>query len=217
MLPLGLTLAGGQTLRLLCLGAHCDDIEIGCGGTVLRLLEAFPGASVRWVVFTGSPQRRAEAQASAQALLAMAGDARIELRSFRESFLPQAWGAVKEEFERIKAEFEPTLVLTHAGNDHHQDHRVVAELTWNTFRDHLVLEYEIPKYEGDIGNPNLFVPVTAAQAEAKVTTLMKCFASQRRRAWFDPATFLGLMRLRGVGCNAPSGYAEAFTVRKMVL
>lgn len=217
MFPLGLDLKGGQGLRLLCLGAHCDDIEIGCGATVLKLLESCPGAQVRWVVFTGSPVRQAETRAAAARLLSAAGDARVELLSHRESFLPQAWGAVKEEFERLKAEFAPTLILTHALKDSHQDHRVVAELTWNTFRDHLVLEYEIPKYEGDIGNPNLFVPVTGGQTETKVSTLMDCFTSQHSRAWFDPATFLGLMRLRGLGCNAPSGYAEAFTVRKMVL
>lgn len=217
MHSLCLDLKGGQPLRLLCLGAHCDDIEIGCGATVLKLLEECPGASVRWVVFTGSAQRQAEAKAAAAAILAAAGETRLDLLSFRESFLPQAWGAVKEEFERLKAEFTPTIILTHAHHDHHQDHRVVAELTWNTFRDHLVLEYEIPKYEGDIGNPNLFVPVGTSHAETKVATLMECFASQGSRAWFDPATFLGLMRLRGIGCNAPSGYAEAFTARKLVI
>ena len=124
---------------------------------------------------------------------------------------------MKEDFERIKAEFQPTLILTHTREDHHQDHRVVSELTWNTFRDHLVWEYEIPKYEGDLGNPNLFVPVSHTHAEAKVALLMRCFESQQKRAWFDPTTFLGLMRLRGVGCNAASGYAEAFTVRKAVI
>jgi Uncharacterized proteins, LmbE homologs len=206
-----------QQLRLLCLGAHCDDIEIGCGATILRLLAAWPGAQVRWVVFTGSATRQAEAKASAELFLAGADTRHVQLLSHRESFLPQAWGSVKEEFERIKATFSPTLVLTHAKTDHHQDHRVVSELTWNTFRDHLILEYEIPKYEGDLVNPNLFVPVEAAHAEAKVATVMECFASQHRRSWFDPATFLGLMRLRGIGSNAPSGYAEAFTVRKMVL
>jgi LmbE family N-acetylglucosaminyl deacetylase len=217
MQPLGLDLPPGQQLRLLCLGAHCDDIEIGCGATVLRLLDRFPNASVRWVVFTGSAPRQAEAKAAAARFLAAAGEARIELLSHRESFLPQAWGAVKESFERLKAEFAPTVILTHAVADHHQDHRVVAELTWNTFRNHLVLEYEIPKYEGDIGNPNLFVPIGRSQAEAKVAALMDCFPSQHGRHWFDPATFLGLMRLRGLGCNAPSGYAEAFTARKMVM
>jgi LmbE family N-acetylglucosaminyl deacetylase len=217
MLPL--TFDPGRALppRLLCLGAHCDDIEIGCGATILRLLDSWPGAQVRWVVFTGSPARQDEARAAAHIFLAKAGDARVELLSHRESFLPQAWGAVKEEFERIKTDFSPSLILTHARDDFHQDHRVVSELTWNTFRDHLVLEYEIPKYEGDLGNPNLFVPVDRSHAEAKVATLMSCFETQRKRNWFDPTTFLGLMRLRGVGCNAPSGYAEAFTGRKMVI
>ena len=214
MLPL---MFDPQPPRLLCLGAHCDDIEIGCGATILRLLESWPGASVRWVVFSGSALRQQEARAAAESLLAKAGERQIEMLSHRESYLPQCWAAVKEDFERIKAEFQPTLILTHTREDHHQDHRVVSELTWNTFRDHLVWEYEIPKYEGDLGNPNLFVPITRSQAEAKVAVLMRCFESQQKRSWFDPTTFLGLMRLRGVGCNAPSGYAEAFTVRKMVV
>lgn len=217
MLPLTFDGLRSQPPRILCLGAHCDDIEIGCGATMLRLLENWPGAQVRWVVFTGSPTRQEEARAAAGMFLAKAGERRIELLSHRESFLPQAWGAVKEEFERIKADFSPSLVFTHALTDHHQDHRILAELTWNTFRDHVVLEYEIPKYEGDIGNPNLFVPVGRSHAEAKVATLTSCFASQAGRNWFEPTTFLGLMRLRGVGCNAPSGYAEAFTARKLVL
>jgi LmbE family N-acetylglucosaminyl deacetylase len=217
MLPLTFDSARTQPPRLLCLGAHCDDIEIGCGATVLRLLETWPDANVRWVVFSGSPARQDEARAAADAFLAKAGERRIELLAHRESFLPQCWAAVKEDFERIKAEFQPTLILTHTRDDYHQDHRVVSELTWNTFRDHLVWEYEIPKYEGDLGNPNLFVPVTRTQAEAKVAVLMRCFDSQKKRSWFDPTTFLGLMRLRGVGCNAASGYAEAFTVRKVVV
>lgn len=215
MLPLHL--APAAPFRLLCLGAHCDDIEIGCGGTVLRLLEAIPGAMVRWVVFTGSAPRHAEARRGAEAMLTQAGQCRIELLSHRESFLPQAWGSVKEEFERIKLDFDPSLVLCHAREDVHQDHRLIAELAWNTFRDHLIWEYEIPKYESDMGHPNLFVPLSRAQAEAKVAVLTGCFESQRRRSWFDEETFRGLMRLRGIGCNAASGYAEAFTVRKMVV
>lgn len=215
MLPLHLDPT--RPFRLLCLGAHCDDIEIGCGGTMLRLLAAMPDSIVRWVVFTGSTQRQAEARRAAELLLAQSGQSRIELLSHRESFLPQAWGSVKEEFERIKQEFDPSLVLCHTREDVHQDHRLIAELAWNTFRDHLLWEYEIPKYEGDLGNPNLFVPLSRAQAESKVAVLTGCFESQRRRAWFDEGTFLGLMRLRGIGCNADSGFAEAFTVRKMVV
>jgi LmbE family N-acetylglucosaminyl deacetylase len=215
MLPLHLDRSA--PFRLLCLGAHCDDIEIGCGATVLRLLAAMPGAEIRWVVFTGSAGRHAEARRAAEMVLDGAGATRIELLSFRESFLPQAWGSVKQEFERIKLEFTPSLVLCHARGDVHQDHRLIAELAWNTFRDNLIWEYEIPKYESDFGHPNLFVPLTRAQAENKVAILMRSFASQRSRAWFDEKTFLGLMRLRGIGCNAPSGFAEAFTVRKMVV
>lgn len=216
MLPLLFDLARSHPFRLLCLGAHCDDIDIGCGAAVMRLAEAIPGLQVRWVVFTGSPQRQAEARAAATAFLTGV-EARVETLSFRESFLPQQWGAVKEEFERLKAEFNPSVVFTHFKHDHHQDHRIVAELTWNTFRDHLVCEYEIPKYEGDLGNPALFIPVSRAQAERKVDILLSCFGSQRGRAWFDRDTFLGLMRIRGVNCNAPSGFAEAFHLRKLVV
>lgn len=215
MLPLHLD--RNRPLRLLCLGAHCDDIEIGAGATILRVLETHPDTQVRWVVFTGSARRHEEARAAAQRFLSGAAESQVDLLSHRESFLPQCWGAVKEEFERIKLDFDPGLILTHARDDHHQDHRIVSELTWNTFRNHLIWEYEIPKYEGDLGNPNLFVPLGRGHAETKVALLRECFASQRARAWFDDDTFFGLMRLRGVGCNAASGYAEAFTVRKMVM
>jgi LmbE family N-acetylglucosaminyl deacetylase len=184
---------------------------------VRHLIAGDPRAEVRWVVFTGSPQRHAEARASAAALLAPAAQAEIQLHAFRESYLPQQWGGVKEEMQRIKVDFDPTLILTHRKEDHHQDHRLVAELTWNAFRDHLVLEYEIPKYEGDLGNPNLFVPVTREAAERKVDGLLRHFTSQKSRVWFEEASFLALMRLRGMGCNAPSGYAEAFHVRKLVM
>lgn len=217
MHPLVFDRIPGQGFRILCLGAHCDDIEIGCGGTVLRLLEAMPDAEVHWVVFTGSPQRQAEARASAAAFLERAGAAEIELHSYRESFLPQQWGAIKEEFERMKA-LRPALVLTHWTHDAHQDHRLIAELTWNTFRDQLIWEYEIPKYEGDLGEPNLFVPLPKSAAERKVAWLVRHFPSQQKaRGWFDEDTFFGLMRLRGVGCNAASGYAEAFHCRKVVV
>ncbi|MBI5165210.1 MAG: PIG-L family deacetylase [Magnetospirillum sp.] len=217
MLPLRVAPDPTRPFRLLCLGAHADDIEIGCGGTVLQLLETLPGVEVRWVVFTGTPTRHAEARASAELFLTRAAASRVDLLSFGESFLPQQWGAVKEAFEHLKADFPPSLILTHALGDAHQDHRTLAELTWNTFRDHLVWEYEIPKYDGDLGNPTLFVPLSAPQVETKVGALLRCFASQRQRAWFDEATFRGLMRLRGMACNAPSGYAEGFTVRKIVV
>ncbi|MEW5729519.1 MAG: PIG-L deacetylase family protein [Pseudomonadota bacterium] len=215
MHPLRFDTDGPEPFRVLCLGAHCDDIEIGCGATILRLAATVPNLEVRWVVFTGSPRRHEEARRSARLFLAGVRDHRVDLHSFRESFLPAQWGAVKEEFERIKAGFQPSLILTHAKDDAHQDHRTVAELTWNSFRDHPILEYEIPKYEGDLGNPNLLVPVDRDLAERKVAALLSCFESQRGRAWFDAGTFLGLMRLRGVACNAP--FAEGFLARKLVV
>lgn len=215
MHPLRLDAGDHGPLRVLCLGAHCDDIEIGCGATLLRLAGTVPDLEVRWVVFTGSPRRHEEARRSATLFLSGVRKRQIELHAFQESYLPAQWGAVKAEFERLKAAFRPALILTHARDDAHQDHRTVAELTWNTFRDHLILEYEIPKYEGDLGNPNLFVPVDRDLAERKVAALLSCFESQRGRAWFDEGTFLGLMRLRGVACNSP--FAEGFLARKVVV
>lgn len=204
-----------QPFRVLCLGAHCDDIEIGCGATMLRLAATVPNLRVRWVTFSGSARRQDEARRAADLFLAGVDERRVDLHGFRESFLPMQWGAVKEVFERIKADFQPSLVFTHLKTDAHQDHRVVSELTWNTFRDHLILEYEIPKYEGDLDNPNLFVPVDRIQAERKVAAVLSCFQSQHGRPWFDESTFLGLLRLRGVACNA--GFAEGFHARKMVV
>lgn len=214
MLALGLDVQ--RPLSILCLGAHCDDIEIGCAGAVMTILAVRP-AAVHWVVFSGDAVRRAEAVASATAILAGAAARRIEVHDFRESFFPGQAVDIKETFERLKAECAPDVVFTHCKDDHHQDHRVIAELTWNTFRNHLVLEYEIPKYEGDLGNPNVFVPVSRAVAERKVDGLLSCFPSQRRRSWFTAETFMALLRLRGVNANAPSGLAEGFHCRKLVL
>lgn len=207
----------GRSLSLLCLGAHSDDIEIGCGGTVLRLLDEHPGASVHWVVFAASPERAREARASAGAFLAGAGAATVQVHDFRDAYLPQQAGEVKDAFEKLKLECSPDLVLTHAGADAHQDHRLVSELTWNTFRDQLVLEYEIPKYDGDLGRPNVYVPLTSAQVERKLEALLAHFASQRDRRWFDPDLFRGLMRVRGMECNAAERHAEAFHARKIRL
>lgn len=217
MLRLTPDLPAGRPLRLLCLGAHCDDIEIGCGGTVLRLLAEHPGTEVRWVVFASRPEREREARACAQALLAGAGEAAVEVHGFRDAYLPQSSGEVKDTFEKLKLECSPDLVLTHHGGDGHQDHRLVSELTWNTFRDHLVLEYEIPKYDGDLGRPNVYVPLTHAQVEGKVEALLEHFASQRGKRWFDAELFRGLMRVRGMECNAPERHAEAFYARKVTL
>ncbi|HEX7148891.1 MAG TPA: PIG-L deacetylase family protein [Actinomycetota bacterium] len=217
MLGLSLARPDGAPPRLLAVGAHADDIEIGCGATILRLVAEHPGLSVDWLVLSGHGDRAGEAADSAAAFLAGAGTTRVMVEGFRDGFFPYDGGAVKERFERLKAEVAPDLVLTHRLEDRHQDHRLVAELTWNTFRDHLILEYEIPKYEGDLGRPNLYVPVGQEHGERKVELLRKCFPSQAGRSWFSDDTFWATLRLRGIECNAPGRYAEAFQARKLVL
>jgi LmbE family N-acetylglucosaminyl deacetylase len=206
-----------EPLRILCLGAHSDDIEIGCGGTILRLLAEHPGSSVHWVVFSATSDRELEARASAGDFLRDAGDSTVLVRGFRESFFPAVWVEIKEFFEKVRRSVEPNVVFCHHRADMHQDHRTIAELTWNTFRNHLVLEYEIPKFEGDLGSPNLFVPLTRAVADRKVELLLKHFASQAQRSWFRADTFHGLMSIRGVECVAAEGRAEAFHARKLVI
>jgi LmbE family N-acetylglucosaminyl deacetylase len=207
----------GAPLSLLCLGAHCDDIEIGCGGTILSLLAERPGSRVDWVVFASTPEREKEARASAADFLAGAQEANVVVRAFRESYFPYVAAEIKDFFETLKRSTQPDVVFTHRTDDVHQDHRLVAELTWNTFRNHLVLQYEIPKYEGDLGQPNLFVPLTLGTAERKVELIRRHFASQVMRSWFRADTFHGLMSVRAVECNAPEGRAEAFYARKLVV
>ena len=206
--------APDRDLRVLALGCHSDDIEIGAGGTLLALRDSRERLDVRWVVLSANGDRREEAEAGARGLL---GDESltIELHAFRDGYFPYEGGRVKDVFEGLK-DFEPDLVLTHHRHDLHQDHRLVCELTWNTFRDHLVLEYEIPKYDGDLGHPNVFVPITETQGRRKVELLQQHFASQRDKHWFTEDLFLGLMRLRGSECRSPTGYAEAFHGRKLV-
>jgi LmbE family N-acetylglucosaminyl deacetylase len=216
MLPLTFGRTGAP-LRLLCLGAHCDDIEIGAGGTILRLLAEHPGSQVDWVVLSSNPEREKEARAAAADFLAGAGAARVRVEAFRESFFPYQGAAIKDFFEEVKATVSPDLVLTHHRRDEHQDHRLVAELTWNTFRNHLIAEYEIPKYEGDLGHPSLFVPLSSQLAARKVELIVRHFPSQAGRSWFRPETFQAVMSLRGVECSAPDGLAEAFHCRKIVL
>jgi LmbE family N-acetylglucosaminyl deacetylase len=207
----------GTARNLLVLGAHCDDIEIGAGGTILRLAAEGKLASVTWAVMTSTPQREAEARASAAAFLEGVAETRVEVASFRDGFLPYSGYEVKEHFEWLKGEVRPDLVLTHRRADAHQDHRLVAELTWNTWRDHLVLEYEIPKWEGDLGAPNLFVPLDRELCERKVKLLHEHFPSQAGRRWFTADTFMSVMRLRGLECNSPSDHAEGLYVRKAIL
>ena len=211
MLPLQLPAAP----RVLCLGAHCDDIDIGAGGTLLRLREEHPGAEVTWVIFSSSPERAAEARASAGRFLGEGAEVRTE--AFRDGFLPYEGAAVKEAFERLKDLPNPDLILTHWGDDAHQDHRQVWELTRNTFRDHLILEYEVPKWDGDMGQPNLYVSLTRAQVERKIEYLADSYPTQSGKDWFDPDLFRGLMRLRGMEARAPEKHAEAFYARKLSL
>lgn len=204
--------------RVLAIGCHADDIEIGCGGTILTLLERNPELEVTWLVLSADGERAREAQASAAAFLAAAKrPPRIVLERFHDSFFPYEGGEVKAAFERLKPTVAPQVVFTHAGTDLHQDHRLVAELTWNTFRSHLILEFEIPKYDADLGSPNVFVPLAPAAVDRKIELLLETFATQRSKHWFADEVFRGLMRLRGMESASPTGYAEAFRCRKLQL
>ncbi len=217
MLPVTLGSEPGRPLSILCLGAHSDDVEIGVGGTLLRLLSERPDSHVRWVVFSADDRREAEARGSAEDFLADAGTSEVVVHRFRESFFPYVGVELKEAFEALKGGPTPDLVFTHRRDDEHQDHQTVAKLTWNTWRDHVIAEYEIPKYEGDLGHPNVFVPLDEAVVDRKVDLLMKHFGTQRSKRWFRPETFRAMMALRGVECAAESGWAEAVHVRKLVL
>lgn len=216
MMPLLVPQPKGRPLRVLALGAHADDLEIGCGATMLRLLAEHPGTQVDWVVCAAAGGRADEARTSAQAFCADAGTLRVTVHDLPESYLPAAWADLKARMQALEAT-EPDLVLTHHRADRHQDHRTVAELTWNSFRRHLVLEYEIPKYEGDLGHPNLFVAFDEALARRKVELLVEQFPSQAARPWFDPEVFFGLMRLRGSECGAAGRFAEAFHAPKVTV
>ncbi|QZZ22107.1 PIG-L family deacetylase [Leptothermofonsia sichuanensis E412] len=208
---------GKEPLRqVLCVGAHSDDIEIGCGGTVLKLMDAVPDLSIYWVVLSGSGDRRAEALASANAFLHSASHKTILVEDFKDTFFPYIGAEIKEYFRWLGKEVSPDLILTHYRQDLHQDHRLVSELTWNTFRNHLILEYEIPKYDGDIGNPNCFVHLSEEICNRKIDYLFEHFGSQSNKSWFCPELFRSTLRLRGMESNSPSKYAEAFYCRKMV-
>jgi LmbE family N-acetylglucosaminyl deacetylase len=203
-------------VKILCLGAHSDDIEIGCGGTMLRLLSSGLPAEVCWVVFSANEKRALEARNSAEQFLQKAKQKKIIVNDFRDGFFPFDGAKIKDFFESLK-KVSPGLIFTHNRHDAHQDHRLIADLTLNTFRDHMILEYEIPKYDGDMGQPNMFVPLDADIYQAKVNNIIEAFHTQRGKRWFEKETFLSLMRLRGMECNAESGYAEAFYSRKLVL
>jgi len=203
-------------LNLLVMGAHSDDIEIGCGGTILRLASEGLLSSVRWVVLSATGEREAEARKGAQAFLADVDHVEVILAGFRDAFFPYIGEVVKIFFEEHRGSFEPDLILTPRRDDLHQDHRVVGELTWNTYRNHLILEYEIPKYDGDIVSPNVYVELSEELCDRKVDIILTTFRSQASRPWFDPDAFRGLLRLRGLEANATSRFAEGFTCRKLV-
>ena len=203
--------------RVLCLGAHSDDIEIGCGGTVLQMTEQSKSLEFYWLVLCANPERTMEAQRSAKAFLARARKKTIVVKPFQDGFLPYLGSPIKECFEELKEAFTPDVIFTHCRHDLHQDHRLMCELTWNTFRDHLILEYEVPKYDADLRSPNFFVPLSDAQARKKVNNLMRYFTTQRNKRWFREELFYGLMRLRSTEAASPTHYSEAFYCRKALL
>ena len=204
-------------LDILLLGAHSDDIEIGCGGTVLTLLEKYKIGKIVWVVFCSNKTRKKEAEQSAAQFLKSVEKKDVRIMNYRDGFLPHLWSKVKEEFESLKREFNPDLIFTHTREDRHQDHRIVSDLTWNTFRNHMILEYEIPKYDGDLTTPSLYVEVDGEKAEQKKRMILESFQSQQNKHWLDDELLNSLMRIRGVESVSKSGYAEGFHVRKIVL
>jgi len=216
MMKLSLARKDSEPVRILCLGAHSDDIEIGCGGTLLQLQKQYGKVKFHWVVFSAAGARGEEAVKGAE-LFTAGSEKEVVLKEFRDGFLPYSGATIKDFFEELKGRVNPDLIFTQWQGDAHQDHRLLSELTWNTFRNHLILEYEIPKYDGDMGRPNLFVPLESPLHEQKVNHLFEAFESQRSKAWFDRETFLGLMRIRGMESNSASGYAEAFYTRKLVV
>jgi LmbE family N-acetylglucosaminyl deacetylase len=203
-------------LRLLLLGAHCDDIEIGCGGTVMRLIKEYKVQAVKWMIFTSNPLRREEAKECADVFLEGVEKKDVNILDFKDGHLPFAGADIKKQFETLK-EFKPDVIFTHARHDRHQDHKLLAEMTWNTFREHTILEYEIPKYEGDLGHPNIFVTIPADVAKRKADHIVKGYPSQSGKQWFDSETFLSLMRIRGIEAASPTRYAEGFYMSKVVM
>ena len=216
MIQLSVDRRAEQALTILCLGSHSDDIEIGCGGTILRLAKQYPRSVFHWVVFSALGARETEARRGVSLFVEPARLRTLQLEAFPDGFLPFVGDKVKAAFEQLKP-VNPDLIFTHNRQDAHQDHRLIAELTWNTFRNHFILEYEIPKYDGDFGRPSVFVPLTSEVCETKLQCIMDVFQSQHGKSWFEKDTFRSLMRLRGMECNAPSGFAEAFYCRKLTL
>jgi LmbE family N-acetylglucosaminyl deacetylase len=206
-----------QALKILCLGAHSDDIEIGCGGTILRLLSEYDDIEIHWVVFGSSGQRDSEAAASATKFLSGAKKKEIIIKNFKDGFFPYIGEEIKYFFEELKKKISPEVIFTHYRHDLHQDHKLISELTWNTFRDHLILEYEIMKYDGDLGIPNFFVPLDQRTCRMKIEMILETFKSQAHHQWFSEDAFFALLRLRGIESSSPGKYAEGFYCRKVVI
>lgn len=217
MMKLNLPSRRGSPLNILCLGSHSDDIEIGCGGTILELIDRYPECVFHWVVFSAIGVRKAEAQRGVDSFVGSKHQGQSIFKEFPDTYMPYLGSDVKNFFHELKETISPDLIFTHNRNDAHQDHRLISELTWNAFRDHLILEYEIPKYDGDLGQPSVFLPLKSDVCKKKISYIMDVFQSQHTKRWFEENTFLSLMRLRGMECNAPSGHAEAFYCRKIVL
>ena len=217
MLALQLDNPGPSAAHVLAIGAHPDDIEIGCGGTIMKLIEQGAVSEVCWVVLSADGERCDEARRSAEALLGGVSRREVMVCDFPDGLFPYDGRPIRDFFERLKPDISPDLIFTHRRADPHQDHRLACELTWHTFRDHLILEYEVPKYDGEGSAPNVFVPISGELSQRKIEHLMSQFTSQRSRRWFREDLFLSLLRLRGMECNSPSSYAEAFFCRKAVL
>lgn len=209
------TFEGVRTI--LCLGAHADDIEIGCGGTILKLLEKHRDLTVHWVVLSGIDEREPEALRSAELFLSNAREKSIRVEQFPDTFFPYEGKRIKAYFNDLSQRVSPDIVFTHRLEDRHQDHRLVAELTWNTFRNHLILEYEIPKYEGDLGSPNIFVPLAEAVCQQKIDTIVDSYPTQSSKQWFSPETFWAMLRIRGIEARSQSIFAEGLYCRKLVI
>ena len=216
---IGIKLRKNEGIKILCLGSHCDDIEIGCGGTLLSLLHKYQGRGVEvyWVVFSSNTQRKKEALLSSDVFLRQAWKKTVRIEKFQDSYFPYIGREIKDYFVELNKGYAPDIVFTHYGKDLHQDHRMISELTWNIYREHLILEYEIPKYDGDIGKPNLFIPLESSMCKKKVDTIMKSFHSQRKKHWMAEDLHYSILRIRGMECASRSNFAEAFYCRKMLL
>jgi LmbE family N-acetylglucosaminyl deacetylase len=201
--------------KILCLGAHPDDIEIGCGGTILKILDEIPGASFQWIVFSGNQKRITEAQDSARRFLGNA-PAKYDFLQFKDSYFPFIGASIKDYFEEIKKIYCPDIIFSHYSKDAHQDHRLISDLTWNTFRDHFIVEYEIPKYDGDLTTPNVYVHLSEKIVSRKISYIISSFESQKEKSWFTEDAFRSLLRIRGIESNASKLYAEGFHCRKII-